>query len=157
MLLPLLLLAASALGCPSGSGWLPMPPSCYLISPTHLNWLDANKFCQEQGGHLVEVDGPQEELMVEMLMSSHTATGAYWLGATDQAAEGAWMWAASGTPLGAGFTNWMEGFPGHPGPDCACVTMEMFPEYGTWSDEDCSHDRHGGSGWAIHAICEAPY
>ena len=52
--LVLLLVGASALGCP-GSDWAEAGASCYHRSSRPLSWREGNDYCQQQGGYVVEV------------------------------------------------------------------------------------------------------
>jgi hypothetical protein len=81
-------------------------------------------------------------------------TSETWLGATDQAVEGAWRWqsgaqfwqgAASGTPVGNAFTRWLSGEP-NGGDTSDCMRMVSG---GSWRDVTCSS--------AYRAICESGF
>ena len=89
-------------------------------------------------------------------MSSHTATGAYWLGLSDMRVEGTWQWQNSFDE--ASYVNW---FPENPHNDiksnCAEILIDGDIDGRNWYDIHCERDRDPTSGWAIHAICETQF
>lgn len=57
-----------------------------------------------------------------------------WLGATDAASEGTFVWSATGEPLT--YSNWYQGEPNDYGGDEDCVLA--FVGQGSWNDVPCN-------------------
>ncbi|MDD7516461.1 lectin-like protein [Ruminococcus flavefaciens] len=74
-------------------------------SETTFMWREANKFCQEQGGHLVTITSAEEQTFIESLLSDGNMD-VYWIGATVYALEFKWV-----TGEETSYTNWAKGQP----------------------------------------------
>lgn len=74
----------------------------YKVFPDKLTWQQAKAKCEEMGGHLVVVHDANEEAFIKNL-AANAGLGNVWLGASDQAQEGRWVW-VDGTPLN--YANW---------------------------------------------------
>jgi len=141
-----------------GTGWTQLGEGCYKFHEVEggTTKLEADKICQENGGYLVEIDTVEEKQMLEKyhndhynkveeswlysLLSFNKAKSAvdggnknkspgWWIGATDEAVEGKWVWGNSGNPVTLNFwyiwdevkrepnnDNW-----GFGGEDCAVI------------------------------------
>ncbi len=67
-------------------------------------WSDAKKACDDRGGHLVIIETQEEQnALVDMMARAGMQRQRVWIGATDEAQEGAWKW-VDGSPLA--FKNW---------------------------------------------------
>ena len=76
----------------------------YKWMPEPLSWRDAQKACQDNGGHLVIIEDEKEQAFLEgNIRNGKVKADHLWLGATDELAEGAWVW-VDGSPVN--FTNW---------------------------------------------------
>jgi len=93
----------------------------YLLYPEwSKTWHQARDYCAARGGHLVTIGSTSENEFVYRLSG-----GLAWLGATDEAEEGTWVW-VTGEPWD--FTNWDEGEPNN----CASTpdgSPGCFPEH----------------------------
>ncbi len=76
----------------------------YLYVKTPLAWHEARDYCATRGGHLVTIQTPSENRFVYELATENVQMGT-WLGATDEAQEGIWVW-VTGEP--ANYWNWGE-------------------------------------------------
>ncbi len=96
--------------------------SHYGLYTTARSHAAATAAAQALGGYLLHINSSAEQsdvygrvssFLVNSLNSTRAPDGgdaAYiWLGASDAATEGVWVWADDGTPLSAGFTNWGSG------------------------------------------------
>lgn len=100
-------------------------------------WLDAEAAAIELGGHLATIDDDAENTFVAGRFGALTEGRNLWIGLTDQAVEGTFVW-TSGTPVS--FTNWLGGEPN----DCTfvgCFTEDFvaiaafgFGTNGKWFD-----------------------
>eukprot|EP00964_Phaeocystis_antarctica_P054976 scaffold32325_cov65-Phaeocystis_antarctica.AAC.1 len=93
-----------------------------------LSWGDANAACLAAGLQLATVQSAaQNALLVTAAAGNHV-----WIGGTDAASEGAWVWSPSNTPLS--YTNWYPSEPNNSGgEDC------LMGNYGgKWNDGTCT-------------------
>jgi hypothetical protein len=100
----------------------------YLYMEENQTWQQARQYCQSIGGYLAAIETPAENSFV-----FHLTGGVTWLGATDEAKEGFWAWAA-GQPLD--YQNFAKGEPDHQGASYVsfyidAATGEIFE---TWKD-----------------------
>ena len=111
----------------------------YLMCPTYDQaWDDANTRCQSMGyDGLVIIETAEEQSYLESLMPSTTTGSYYWIGMTDRATEGTFIW-RDGTTLGSGYSNW-DPTPGYWEPDSA------YGDSGAW--EDCAAWAVSGGYW----------
>merc|ERR1711973_631574 len=149
-----LLLGATSLtessGCPSSGGWIPLGDHCYLLSPTNMNWFQAQQFCEEKGGYLAEILSESEQTNLKALLNIRQDQN-YWIGLSDVASEGNFVWQHSFTPLGE-YTHWQAGQPDNWDGHEDCIIMMKGSEWG-WNDEDCDNImRKSYSG--NHALCQ---
>merc|ERR1711973_714537 len=146
-----LLLGATSLiessGCPSGE-WIPLGDHCYLLSPTKMNWFQAQQFCAENGGYLAEILSQSEQSNLEALLKIGQYKN-YWIGLSDLAYEGKYEWQHSFTPLGE-YNNWAPTQPDGQGNE-DCVRLCHGWDWG-WADWICDYNLHGSD--EIHALCQ---
>ncbi|CAL4080456.1 unnamed protein product, partial [Meganyctiphanes norvegica] len=116
---------------------------CFRAVDESLPWHDARSYCQDEGSDLAE---PEDlDALKEYLVSTDYVYD-YWLGGTDEAEEGEWLW-VSGRPLRE---EWMQGsgdFDGGEDQDCFDFRPDYDNDYPV-NDFDCSHDQR--------FICEKP-
>ena len=106
-----------SLELPCHEGWKTFKDKCYYFSSNGVTktWESARKDCKERGVDLVVIT-TQEEL--EFVSKTYGVT---WIGLSDKAQEGTWMW-VDGTEL-VGDQFWQEGEPNNTGnEDCAEVS-----------------------------------
>ena len=137
-------------GCPDDPSWLNTGSSCYLVSHDRMSWFESQEFCYEKGGYLTEITSHEEESLLDRILLADLH---YWIGLTDFAIEGKWVWQDSHKE--AEYHNWAPTQPnscGH-GHDCDCVfkTFTQFHEQPGWADYHCTLDAWGEP---IHALCE---
>merc|ERR1711923_90114 len=72
---------------------------CYRYVDDKVSWQDAQKNCNTDGGHLVEVLTAEHNAYVESIIFEHEEANEFWLGANDVDKEGKWLWATSGYPV----------------------------------------------------------
>jgi gliding motility-associated-like protein len=98
------------------------------------NWNTAQSQCAAVGATLVSICSAAENTAVQNAAVAAGLTGGLWIGYTDQASEGNWVW-ADGSPCS--YTNWNAGEPNNS--NCAGSTagedgaiMQM--SNGKWND-----------------------
>ena len=92
-------------------------PEClspiYTLMNDALSWGDADAACQAAGLQLASVQSAAQNALLLTAAAGNTV----WIGGTDAASEGAWVWSPSNTPLS--YTNWYAGEPNNSGnEDC---------------------------------------
>jgi len=107
----------------------PPPPPYYTLMSDALSWGDANAACLAAGLQLASVHSAAQNALLLTAAAGNTV----WIGGTDAASEGAWVWSPSNTPLS--YTNWNAGEPNNAygGQDC----MQIYSS-GKWDDTECS-------------------
>lgn len=61
-----------------------------IFVDSEMGWHDAKLFCENLGGHLATATSKEENVFIYSLVSDYSFS--FWLGATDEDDEGAWMW-----------------------------------------------------------------
>merc|ERR1719474_1841536 len=121
--------ASPSLCCPTG--WTELGGSCYMVAPRTSTWYAAQTFCWEQGGYLAEITSMSEFSLLEQYLFIYETN--YWIGLTDQAREGTWIW--SNSHVEATWTNWGPGEPNNIyGEDCVDMYNNMVH---AWNDAPC--------------------
>jgi lectin-like protein len=121
--------------------------SCYEVFGTPLAWVDAEARCVAWGGHLASVESPPEDAFLEVwrdVLGLPPGNGSgVWLGGTDAAQEGIFLW-ADGSPVL--LNGWAFGQP-NDGAGVDCIEKR---NDGTdlWYDQRCTDARP--------FICERP-
>jgi hypothetical protein len=103
----------------------------YLLSQS--SWDDAEARAVTLGGHLVTINNQAENDFITTTFSGYTDI---WIGFTDQAIEGTWVWISGETPS---YTNWNSGEPNNFGNE----DYGMIYPGGTWNDLDDENDLYG--------------
>jgi hypothetical protein len=115
----------------------------YKWMPEPLSWRDAQKACQDNGGHLVIIEDEKEQAFLEgNLKNGKVNADHLWIGATDELAEGAWVW-VDGSPVE--FAKWAARQPDNHAVASHYIAMDV-ADGGRWAD------------WEVHrkfgCICE---
>jgi len=76
--------------------------SRYALFDYGATWKEARTLCEDIGGRLVTITSAEEQQVVESLITNGTKN-CYWLGGTDEGAEGVWKWI---TGEAFEYTNW---------------------------------------------------
>ena len=79
----------------------------YGFSQDKKTWNEAQKDCEANGGHLVTIADEKEQKAVQKLLS-YDGSGTAWIGATDEASEGEWIWCTGEI---FSYSNWNSGEP----------------------------------------------
>ncbi|EMP26323.1 Macrophage mannose receptor 1 [Chelonia mydas] len=89
---------------PCRRGWTFFQDSCYFHSRSLGTWDVANRSCASLGALLLQVTSLAEQAHIMASMKAPSS----WMGLTDQALEGAWMW-VDGTHSAANARYWRPG------------------------------------------------
>ena len=92
-----------------------------------------------------EINSPEELEGLQNLLGPIGFASYYWIGATDAAEEGNFVWGFSGEPLT--YSNWAQNQP-QAGTSFNCAWMVASGEW-TWTASDCAVDTN-------QVLCEAP-
>ena len=104
------------------------------------------QFCVEAGGFLAEIKSEKDQNEINATLSSNDSTLSYWIGLSDLAVEGQWVWQHSYSPLG-NYTNWISGEPnGAEKEDCVL----QLNDGGAWGWHDVTCEAYE----KVHALCQ---
>jgi len=115
-------------GCTGG--WTEYSSSCFKLGRDKKTWADAEKKCVEEGGHLASVGSFGENWSIHMLLKN--IQNPVWLGGTDGAAEGTWVF-TDGTRVT--HTAWSDGQPDNLGGGQHCLATNF--KGPDWDDAWC--------------------
>uniref|UniRef100_A0A3Q3C2H0 C-type lectin domain-containing protein n=1 Tax=Haplochromis burtoni TaxID=8153 RepID=A0A3Q3C2H0_HAPBU len=79
-------------------GWEQHGGKCYYFSISKSSWNKSRDECRAKRGDLVKIDSREEDVMTE-------AEDKFWIGLTDSAVEGRWLW-VDGSQLNQSLTFW---------------------------------------------------
>ena len=129
----------------------PGTSGCYYVPTVSTDYFTrAKSLCSDQGGRLVEIDSQKKQDEITPYLAADPATSGltyFWMGATDEAVEGSWVWTTSGRPVT--FSNWRPGQPG--GGLAEGCTLFNLTANGLWQDNVCVQPSSYGK---RKAICE---
>uniref|UniRef100_A0A8C4Y8W8 C-type lectin domain-containing protein n=1 Tax=Gopherus evgoodei TaxID=1825980 RepID=A0A8C4Y8W8_9SAUR len=118
---------------PCRRGWTFFQDRCYFHSCSLGTWDTANRSCASLGALLLQVTSLAEQAHIVASMKAPS----FWMGLTDQALEGAWMW-VDGTHSAANASYWQTGEPnGRQKENCALARQD-----GHWYDAPCTEQHH---------------
>ncbi|XP_058837790.1 perlucin-like [Topomyia yanbarensis] len=119
----------------------------YYVPPFRANWIRATEYCFSIGMRIAIVQTPQEHnTVVELIKQSeifNNASTITWLGASDLAREGTYIWHATGIRLQ--YTNWRPGQPDNMNGIEHCLALMNIPEQGwIWHGNDgpCENEHY---------------
>ena len=92
------------------------------------------QFCAQKGGYLAEIVSKIEQTNLNTILRDDSR---YWIGMTDLATHGTFVWQHSFSPLGE-YTNWLPGEPrNRQNEDCVFLWPRR-PQGGWgWDDGNC--------------------
>ena len=100
------------------------------------------QFCAQKGGYLAEIVSKIEQTNLNTILREDYR---YWIGLTDLATEGKFVWQHAFSPLRE-YTNWIPGEPNNMGnEDCVMI----WPHKGGWGWND------GPCYTNLHALCKS--
>jgi len=115
------------------------------------SWYDSVKSCKALGGYLAEIQSSRENKFIMRYLKEHEeelnliddhgepTTGRIWLGASDEAKEGSWVWEHSQTPFFRTYTNWdvKRKQPNNDGGNQNCLSY-FYKNGDKWDDDRCA-------------------
>lgn len=119
--------------CPSG--WTLSGTKCYQAFSSTETFATAESNCVALGGHLATIASSTEQSTITTSVVS--GTNLYWIGYTDAATEGTWVW-KDGTS--SAYSNWIPSQPDGSGTNCATFNKTD----GFWYDDACTTSQRYG-------------
>lgn len=118
--------------CTIGEVQNPSNLHCYTFVTTAIDWASARADCVTRGGDLASITTDAENLFVEAAIPDTS-----WLGGTDAASEGTWLW-SNGDAWS--YANWNAGEPNNTNGNENCLTIYGVATgvLGFWNDADCA-------------------
>lgn len=114
----------------------------YELYDIAMPWTEAKAKCEELGGHLVTITSQNEQNTVRNLISQGRKYS-YWMGMTDEAAEGVWV-NITGEPVS--YTNWSDLEPNN-GSDLEHYGVIRNVDGNNWNDVSNTYS-------AVGFVCE---
>ncbi|XP_019528477.2 perlucin-like [Aedes albopictus] len=119
-------------------------PSKFYISRVIHNWIGAAEYCHLLGMRMAVIDteAKQNEVvrLVEHSLIFNVTKTDLWIGASDLAEEGTFVWLETGIEISKGYTNWARTQPDNLGSVEHCLHMWYEPAKNLtwhWNDWDC--------------------
>nr|ADW08726.1 C-type lectin-1 [Penaeus vannamei] len=140
--------AAQVNPCPTGyvDFWLDsVTPVCLSFATYGKGtWTNLRQMCQAQGADLAKLDGNLHFQVIQYInQNPDLMDEAFWIGGTDAAREGTWLWATDNTVMDMQSPPWYPGQPNHgTAANYACLYAPDFFFH------SCDNDRK------IYAICQ---
>jgi len=146
------LLAASVLLCGASLAQAACEPpfvslngKCFaVLDEVRRNWMDARNLCQQIGGDLARVDSANTFREIYKYIREFGLSADVWLGGTDQASEGDWLW-TEGDRVERGMPFWglshsVLGYKQNPdkNKDLNCLVMKEDLFY-YWDADNCAN------------------
>ncbi|XP_061186946.1 perlucin-like protein [Saccostrea echinata] len=134
-------------GC--DSGWILYDGHCYIASPTAMNWMTAELYCESRGAHMVTIDTDEEnQWIMDVFVPPWDAAACSvlwrccntWIGTSDIDQEGLFTWTQQRSMA---YWNWYTDEPNdaNGNQDCAALCQNGF-----WMDRTCT--------FAASFVCE---
>lgn len=98
-----MVVGASAV-CPIGSVRGPARLSCYKVYARPMAWLDAERRCRKDNGHLASIPSALTNAFLQTTASTYGSAPSYWAGGEE--AAGQWSWIDN---TRWSFTKWAKG------------------------------------------------
>ena len=105
---------------------------CYGLKIGYYNWYEAKDYCEARGGRVARMESEEKRTFLISKFGGHT----YWLGGSDEASEGSWVW-SDGSPVTVSY--WAGSEP-NGGTTEDCLGWYGHGRY--WFDSRCSSDRY---------------
>ncbi|CAI5691500.1 unnamed protein product [Oreochromis niloticus] len=151
-------------------GWEQHGEKCYYFSIRNSSWNQSRDECRAKGGDLVKIDSREEQTFLQRRLKyvMTEAEDKFWIGLTDSAVEGRWVW-ADGSSLNESLKFWNRNEPDnwngtngiHPGgEDCARMGEKGgAKDLKCWFDAFCSKPHRSicekaGAKGQIKKVCD---
>ncbi|XP_030597021.1 hepatic lectin-like [Archocentrus centrarchus] len=136
------------------AGWEHHGGKCYYFSTRKSPWNESRADCRAEGGDLVKIDSREEQSFLRKIIQQKMKgdEDRFWMGLTDSAAEGSWVWVDS-SPLNESLTFWSSNEPDDrreedpDGEDCG----RMGPM--NWSDKSCKSPQRSICAKPAESLC----
>ena len=106
----------------------------YIGVDSDKTWSDAQEHCESTyNGALAKILNEEQNRMVRIAAIDVGISDNVWIGATDSANEGTWLWTDD---TEVNYTNWADGEPNNSGNNEDCGGQYSNEE---WNDAPCSY------------------
>ncbi|XP_012946935.1 macrophage mannose receptor 1 [Aplysia californica] len=117
--------------------WIAAGDTCVFASDQDADWTAAGHACDQKLAKLLVLS--DDTVYTALNASGSLTTGSYWIGLTDSAAEGNFVW-VDGTPLNPSLTHWANAEALNSTAQ-NCIFMKRFNGTLKWDDKKCSSRR----------------
>ncbi|GAB6032917.1 Fc fragment of IgE, low affinity II, receptor for (CD23) [Chamberlinius hualienensis] len=109
---------------------------CYFFGKTQLNWFSAYGSCKSKVAELAHPSTEEKNTQLVNYIKKNFSTfkACWWLGASDLAEEGTWIWTHDNSKLS--FKNWFDNQPDNANGDENCLSYWSDNNWG-WNDLNC--------------------
>ncbi|XP_077984091.1 uncharacterized protein LOC144438793 [Glandiceps talaboti] len=135
-------IGASAISQPTvnpacSSGWVSLDDSCYYFSSSTMTFDNAQSDCKSNNGDLAIIDSDAKWNFISQYIRYRYYTRNYWVGFTDTASEGTWVW-ENGVEDSSN-SHWRSGSPDNSGGSEHCARLD---QYNGYQDVSCSSSNY---------------
>lgn len=102
-------------------GAKPLNGHHYMVVNEKLSWKQAQKWCEDNGGHLVIIEDKKEQDELVQWLTNLRAPSQLFLGATDEKLAGEWLWVDGSLMT---FKNWRPNYPAGGDWDYAVMNLD---------------------------------
>ncbi|XP_053694883.1 C-type lectin 37Da-like [Sabethes cyaneus] len=123
----------------------------YFIPSIRANWFKANEFCNSLQTRLTVIKSKEENEAIASYVKTtdkYSDECSFWIGGTDLADEGVFIWTATGERVS--YSNWGPSEPNNHNGNEHCMQLAYIPAEGyhwTWNDNVCN-------GQSLYFVCE---
>ncbi|CAG2244342.1 unnamed protein product [Mytilus edulis] len=136
----------STLGIECDTGWLLLGTGCYqfTLGGTRQMWLDAKDLCSLNGGYLAIIETAVENVLIKDHIATIGPTKDYFIGGSDLATEGKFIWEYTGLPVNLPgsnlFHDWRTNQPDNKNGNQHCIMLGYQVGF-NWNDAQCAYPR----------------
>lgn len=123
----------------SRAEWNSFMNSEYLLGLKATTWNNAQLDCSVKGAKLVEIESPEENAYIHSL--ANNLTEYVWLGGTDVAEEGKWVWQSTGTLFAYSAWDTANRQPNNWN-NQDCLSLHRPYDKLTWWDDSCARSHY---------------
>ncbi|VDI48564.1 Hypothetical predicted protein [Mytilus galloprovincialis] len=116
----------------------------FTLVNTRQMWLDAKDICSFNGGYLAIIETTEENVLIKDHVAVIGPTNDYFIGGSDLATEGEFIWEHSGLPVNLPgsnlFHDWRTNQPDNKNGNQHCIMLGYQVSF-NWNDAQCAYAR----------------